>query len=181
MSRVGKLPVTIPAKTEVEIKGNVFKAKGPLGELTYTLRPDVEVVKEENEIIVRNKNASTGKYWGTTRAVISSLLIGVSEGYKKSLEIQWVGYKFENVTPAKLTMALGFAHKVDMDIPKGLKVEFDPANKNVLHVTGIDKQLVGEFASKIREKKEPEPYKGKGIRYVGEYVKKKAGKTASKS
>ncbi len=178
MSRVGKSVVAIPEKVQYEIKGTKLTVKGPMGELSMDLREDVELVKEnDTTLVVKNKNESTGKYWGTTRAVVATLFEGVSKGFKKSLEIQWVGYKFENITPAKITMALGFSHKVEMDIPTGLKVEFDAQNKNMIHVSGIDKQLLGEFAAKIREKKQPEPYKGKGIRYVGEFVRRKAGKT----
>lgn len=108
------------------------------------------------------------------------MVIGVSQGYKKSLEIQGVGYKFEIVSPTKLTLAVGFSHKVNLETPKGITVSPDAKEKNIIHIEGIDKQLVGYFAALVREVKKPEPYKGKGIRYVGEYVRRKAGKTAAK-
>ena len=108
------------------------------------------------------------------------MVVGVSEGYKKSLEIQGVGYKFEVNSPTKLTLAVGFSHKVVMEAPKGVTVAADEKEKNVIHISGIDKQQVGYFAALVRENKKPEPYKGKGIRYVGEYVRRKAGKTAAK-
>lgn len=108
------------------------------------------------------------------------MVIGVSQGYKKSLEIQGVGYKFEIVSPTKLTLAVGFSHKVSLETPKGITVSPDAKEKNIIHIEGIDKQLVGYFAALVREVKKPEPYKGKGIRYVGEYVRRKAGKTAAK-
>jgi large subunit ribosomal protein L6 len=108
------------------------------------------------------------------------MVIGVSDGYKKSLEIQGVGYKFEVNSPTKLTLSVGFSHKVIMDAPKGVTVEADAKEKNMIHISGVDKQQVGYFAALVREIKPPEPYKGKGIRYVGEYVRRKAGKTAAK-
>ena len=104
------------------------------------------------------------------------MVVWVTEGYKKSLEINWVGYKFE-VQGNKLVLSIGFSHKVEMDVPAGLKVAMDDKLKNVLHISWIDKQLVWEFASKIKAKKKPEPYKGKGIKYVGEHIRRKAGKT----
>jgi large subunit ribosomal protein L6 len=108
------------------------------------------------------------------------MVVGVSEGYKKSLEILGVGYKFEVITPKAITLAVGFSHKVVLDIPKGILITPDAKEKNIIHIEGIDKQLVGFFAALVREVKPPEPYKGKGIRYIGEYVRRKAGKTAAK-
>lgn len=180
MSRVGKAPIAIPEKVEVNIQGSKVAIKGPLWEMMFTCRNDVEIVKQENQVVVNNKNATTGKYWGTTRAVLASMVTWVSQGFKKSLEIQWVGYKFDSANADKLIMSLGYAHKVEVQIPKWLKVEIDAKEKNVVHVSGIDKQAVGQLASQIKKQKLPEPYKGKGIRYVGEQIKRKAGKTASK-
>jgi len=118
--------------------------------------------------------------WGLTRALVANMVVGVSEGYKKSLEIQGVGYKFEVASPTKIVLAVGFSHKVDIMAPAGITVAMDEKEKNIVHITGIDKQQVGYFAALIRSKKKPEPYKGKGIRYVGEYVRRKAGKTGGK-
>ena len=159
MSRIGKLPVVILEKVEITLSDNNIKVKWPLWELSFDFSPKVKVVKEENSIIVTPVDDSASALWGTTRSIINNMVIGVSEGYKKSLEINWVGYKFEVA---------------------GLKVEIDGKAKNVLHISGFDKQLVWEFASKIRAKKKPEPYKGKWIKYVGEHINRKAGKTGSK-
>jgi len=177
MSRIGKLPVIVPEKVEVNINGNNIKVKGPLGELSFDFRADqVEVKLENNEIIVSPLDEKYSAMWWTTRAVINNMVIGVTQGYKKSLEINWVGYKFE-VQGNKLILSIGYSHKVEMEIPAELKAELDAKQKNVLHISGIDKQLVWEFAAKVRAKKKPEPYKGKGIKYVWEHIRRKAGKT----
>lgn len=138
---------------------------------------------ENNEIVVSvasPDNKEDRAFWGLSRALIANMIVGVSEGYKKALEIQGVGYKFEITSPTKLTLAVGFSHKVVLDTPKGVTVSPDEKEKNIIHISGIDKQQVGYFAALIRSIKKPEPYKGKGIRYVGEYVRRKAGKTAGK-
>lgn len=176
MSRIGKLPVALSDKVSADINGNVITVKGPLGELTFTHHQTVEVLKDENSVIVKPKSEDDSAMWGTTRAVISNMVLGVTEGFKKSLEINWVGYKFE-VQGQKLVLSIGFSHKVEMEVPAGLKAEMDEKAKNIVHISGIDKQLVGEFAAKIRAKKKPEPYKGKGIKYVGEHIRRKAWKT----
>ncbi len=176
MSRIGKLPIVISDKIEASINWNDVKVKGPLGELTFTHVNSVEVVKEENTLVVNKLNDSAKALWGTTRSILSNMVEGVTNGYKKSLEINWVGYKFE-VQGAKLILSIGFSHKVEMAVPTELKIAADEKQKNVIHVTGIDKQLVWEFAAKIRAKKKPEPYKGKGIKYVGEHIRRKAWKT----
>ncbi|PID87356.1 50S ribosomal protein L6 [Candidatus Gracilibacteria bacterium] len=179
MSRIGKLPVEIPEKVEVNISGNNILVKGPLGELSFDFSSTVEVSKDDSGVVVKPKNKDAAALWGTTRAVINNMVIGVSEGFKKSLEINGVGYKFE-VSGEKIILSIGYSHKVEMIVPAGLKAALDEKQKNVLHITGIDKQLVGEFSSKIKAKKKPEPYKGKGIKYVGEYIRRKAGKTGAK-
>ena len=177
MSRIGKAPVELSDKVEATISGNNIKIKGPLWELSFDFRDDfVEVKKEDNQIIVTALSEKNSAMWGTTRAVINNMVVWVTEGYKKSLEINWVGYKFE-VQGNKLVLSIGFSHKVEMDVPAGLKVAMDDKLKNVLHISWVDKQLVWEFASKIKAKKKPEPYKGKGIKYVGEHIRRKAGKT----
>ncbi len=177
MSRIGKLPVEIPEKVEVVISGNNIKVKWPLWELSFDFRDDqVEVIKEENQIIVKPLAEKYSAMWGTTRAVINNMVIWVTQGYKKSLEINWVGYKFE-VQGQKIILSIGYSHKVEMEVPSELKAVLDDKQKNVLHISWIDKQLVWEFAAKVRAKKKPEPYKGKGIKYVWEYIRRKAGKT----
>lgn len=179
MSRIGKLPVVIPEKVEITLSNNNIKVKWPLWELSFDFSEKVKVTKEENSIIVIPVDDSANALWGTTRSIINNLVIWVSEGYKKSLEINWVGYKFE-VSGNKLILSIGFSHKVDMELPVWIKVEADEKAKNIIHISGACKQLVWEFASKIRAKKKPEPYKGKWIKYVGEHINRKAGKTGSK-
>jgi len=179
MSRIGKLPIEILEKVEVTIVDNNIKVKGPLWELSFDFSPKVKVAKEENSIIVTPVDDSASALWGTTRSIINNLVIWVAKGFTKSLEINWVGYKFE-VAWDKLTLSIGFSHKVDVAVPAGLKVAMDEKAKNIIHISGVDKQLVWEFASKIRAKKKPEPYKGKWIKYVWEHIIRKAGKTGSK-
>ncbi len=178
MSRIGKLPVVLSDKIQVEQEGMTLKVKWPLWELTYTHTDAVEVKKEENELIVVLVDDSRKALWGTTRSIIANMVEGVTNGYKKSLEINGVGYKFE-VQGSKLVLSIGYSHKVDMEMPAGIKVELDDKAKNMLHISGTSKQLVGEVAAKIRAKKKPEPYKGKGIKYVGEHIRRKAGKTGA--
>ena len=138
---------------------------------------------ENDEVVVSVANPDNKEdraFWGLSRALIANMIVGVSEGYKKALEIQGVGNKFEITSPTKLTLAVGFSHNVVLDTPKGVLVSPDEKEKNIIHISGIDKQQVGYFAALVRSTKKPEPYKGKGIRYVGEYVRRKAGKTAGK-
>lgn len=163
--------------------GKKVTVKGTKGELSLTLQEVVDVVVEGNQAqvtVTDTENAQSRAFWGLTRALIANMVIGVSEGYKKSLEIQGVGYKFEVNGPSKLTLSVGFSHKVVMDAPKGVTISPDEKEKNIIHISGVDKQQVGYFAALVRGIKKPEPYKGKGIRYVGEYVRRKAGKTAAK-
>jgi len=176
MSRIWKLPVIILEKVEVAIKGNTITVKWPLWELSFDFSDRVTVSVEENKIVVTKNDEKAGAIWGTTRSIIDNMMVGVTAGYKKSLEIVWVWYKFE-VQWTKLILSIGYSHKVEMEIPSMLKVSLDEKLKNVLHVSGIDKQAVWEFAAKVKAKKKPEPYKGKGIRYLGEQVRRKAGKT----
>ena len=179
MSRIGKLPVVLADKVEATIKDSTIVVKWPLWELTYTYSDKVEVKQEEKEIIVTPKGDDAKALWGTTRSIIANMNEGVSTGYKKSLEINGVGYKFE-VSGTKLILSIGYSHKVEMEMPTGVKIQLDDKAKNVLHISGVDKQLVWEIASKIRAKKKPEPYKGKGIKYVGEHIIRKAWKTWAK-
>lgn len=179
MSRIGKLPVAIPEKVEVKITGNNVNVKGEKGTLSFDFSSTVAVKIEENNVIVSKLDDAGKALWGTTRAVIANMIEGVSAGYTKSLEINGVGYKFE-VQGQKLILSIGFSHKVEMIVPEGIKVTADEKLKNVIHISGIDKQVVGQFASKIKAKKKPEPYKGKGIKYLGEHVRRKAGKTGAK-
>lgn len=179
MSRIGKAPVVVPEKVEVTLNGQNVSVKWSMGTIDYTFTNRVKIQKNENEVIVEPVGPNDTALWGTTRAVIQNMVTGVSEGYKKSLEINGVWYKFE-VSGSKITLSIGLSHKVDMEVPAWLKAELDEKAKNVIHISGIDKQLVGEFAAKVKAKKKPEPYKGKGIKYVWEHVKRKAWKTGAK-
>jgi len=174
MSRIGKQPVKLPSGVTVEINSTDIIVKGSKGTLSFNILSGVSV-KQEGEILtvsIENQEDKQQKaFWGLTRAMIQNMVIGVSEGYSKSLEIVGVGYKFDVKGPRKIELALGFSHKVNVDAPEGITIEADKAH---------DKQLLGYFAAYIRSLKKPEPYKGKGIRYTGEHIRRKAGKTAGK-
>ena len=176
MSRIWKSPVTLLEKVEARVDWNTIVVKGSLGELSFDFSSKMEVTVSEKEIIVTKIDDNANAIWGTTRSIIANMVIWVTSGYKKSLEIVWVGYKFE-VQWAKLVLSIGYSHKVEMDIPSNLTVVLDEKKKSILHISGNDKQEVWEFAAKVKSKKKPEPYKGKGIRYLGEHVRIKAGKT----
>ncbi|NLK12271.1 MAG: 50S ribosomal protein L6 [Candidatus Phytoplasma sp.] len=178
MSRIGNKVIQVPAGVTVEIsETNFVSVKGPKGQLEFQFNENLNIELEGTELKVSRPNNEifTRKIHGTTRALLSNMVIGVSEGFKKQLEIIGVGYRAQ-LQGNKLVLALGFSHPVELDIPAGLTVEV-PKNTEIT-INGIDKQLVGEFAANIRRLRKPEPYKGKGIRYVGEYVPRKAGKTA---
>ena len=178
MSRIWKMPVAILEKASATVKGENIVVKGPLWELSFDFSSKIKVTVNENEVVVTKNDDGANALWGTTRSIIDNMMVGVTAGYSKSLEIVWVWYKFE-VQGKKLVLSIGFSHKVDMEISEGLKVELEWKKNEILKVSGIDKQLVWEFASKVRSKKKPEPYKGKGIKYVWEKVGRKAGKTGA--
>ena len=178
MSRIWKLPVAIPEKVEASVKDNAVTVKGPLGQLTFAHSDKVKVEVKDGNIVTTPVKPEYSAMWGTTRAVLNNMVEWVVNGYKKSLEINGVWYKFE-VQGTKLILSIGYSHKVEMQAPEWVKVEMDEKLKNVIHISGIHKQDVGQFASKIKAKKKPEPYKGKGIKYLGEHIKRKAGKTGA--
>lgn len=181
MSRLAKKPISLPAGVTCTLDGSLLTLNGPKGTLSYTL-PATIVAKVEDNTILLSSTVSEGKefaYWGLAWALIRSKITGVSEGFTKELEIQGVGYRSE-IAGKKITLSVGFSHKVILEAPADLTVAQSPENPLILVVSGIDAQRVGEFAAKIRAVKPPEPYKGKGIRYVGEYVRRKAGKTGAK-
>lgn len=179
MSKVGKLPVAVPAGVNVTISGNAISVKGPKGELSQTFSPNVEVSFENGEIIVKTKNTSrqANADHGLYRALINNMVTGVSAGFSKSLIITGVGYRAE-VKGEQLVMNLGYSTDFIAMIPKGLSVATDPNGR--VTVSGIDKQQVGEFCAQIRKLRKPEPYKGKGIRYETEIIRRKVGKTGVK-
>ena len=180
MSRIGKQPVVIPTGVQVKFDGNVVTAKGPKGELKEPLHPYVKAEIKDGKVVLTAditvaRDASA--IWGMTRARLHNLINGVAVGYSKLLEIHGLGFRAE-IVGQKLTLALGKSHPVLFDVPQGITVTLDP-KKTLITVTGVSKDQVGEIAAKIRELRKPEPYKGTGIRYQGEYVRKKAGKTAA--
>ncbi len=182
MSRIGKQPVTIPAGVTVEQRtGNIIFVKGPKGELTLPLHERVKVEIADGKVtVVRTSEEKIDKsLHGLSRTLISNMVEGVTKGFTKQLEIQGVGYRAA-MQGSKLVLSLGYSHPVEFVPPKGITITIDPEKKNILTITGCNKQVIGEVAAKIRSYRKPEPYKGKGIRYVGEYVARKAGKAASK-
>lgn len=176
MSRVGKKPIEIPSGVTVTLDKNTVTVKGPKGELTRTFNPDIEIKIEENIINVsRPSDAKEHRaLHGTTRAVIANMVEGVSKGFERSLELIGVGYRAQK-QGTKLVLNVGYSHPVEIEPEKGLEIEV-PANTKVI-VKGTDKERVGALAANIRGVRPPEPYKGKGIRYEGEYVRRKEGKT----
>lgn len=176
MSRIGNRIITIPEGVTVELVDNVVTVKGPKGQLSQVMLKDITMKQEENTIILERKNENAKAMHGTMNALIANMIKGVKEGYSKTLEIIGVGYRF-NVQGQKLVVSAGYSHPVNMEIPAGLTVE---ANGNTeITIKGIDKVLVGEFAAKVREVRQPEPYKGKGIRYKDEHIVRKEGKKAA--
>lgn len=183
MSRIGKQPITLPAGVTVEITADLVTIKGSKGTLTFNILEGVSVTQDAGVLTVSVANPTAKReraFWGLTRAMLQNMVTGVSEGYTKALEIIGVGYKFDVKGPRKLELSLGFSHKVNVDAPEGITIENDKDDKNKIHLKSHDKQLLGYFAAYVRGLKKPEPYKGKGIRYVGEHVRRKAGKTAGK-
>jgi large subunit ribosomal protein L6 len=175
MSRIGKKPVPVPSGVEVTISGQTVSAKGSKGTLGVVLSDYVTVSQSDDGITVTpiNKTQSARSFWGLSRTLVSNLVTGVSEGFSSKLELQGVGYRAQ-MQGNSLKMTLGFSHDVIFDIPEGINIE-TPSQTEVV-VSGIDKQVVGQVAAKIRSYRPPEPYKGKGVRYAGEYVFRKEGK-----
>ncbi len=178
MSRVGKMPIPIPDKTKVDIVDKMVTVTGPKGTLERLIHADMSAAVEENQVIVTRPTDQKNHraLHGLTRALLNNMVLGVSEGYKKELELRGVGYRSE-LKGKVLILHLGYSHQIVMRQPDGIDIEVLPKENKII-VTGIDKELVGQVAAKIRGFRKPEPYKGKGIRYVGEYVRSKAGKTA---
>jgi large subunit ribosomal protein L6 len=176
MSRIGKKPVAIPSGVTAEIANGILTVKGPKGTLTLTLRDEISYTVDGNAIIVRPSNDSkqARAFWGMQRTLVDNLVTGVTQGYTKVLEITGVGYRATAQGPRKLKLQLGYSHDVDFDVPEGIEVK-TPDNTTV-EISGIDKQKVGQVAAEIRRWRKPEPYKGKGIKYRGEFIFRKEGK-----
>jgi large subunit ribosomal protein L6 len=176
VSRIGKQPVVIPKGVQVNIQGATVKVKGPRGELARTFPAHVRIEMEEGQVVVKRPSdeRTIRALHGTTRALIRNMVVGVSDGFSKTLQIEGVGYRAE-MKGQQLVMALGYSHPVEVEPPSGISFAVDEKAKTIT-VSGIDKELVGQVAAEIREWRPPEPYKGKGLRYVGERVRRKAGK-----
>ena len=180
MSRIGRMPIAIPAGVTVTIaENNVVSVKGPKGELVRELPVEMEIKEEEGKIIVTRPNdlKRMKSLHGLTRTLISNMVTGVTAGYEKKLEINGVGYRASKAGN-KLTLNLGYSHPVEMIDPEGVETVME--GQNIIFVRGIDKEKVGQFAAEIRSKREPEPYKGKGIKYADEVIRRKVGKTGKK-
>jgi large subunit ribosomal protein L6 len=176
VSRVGKKPVALPKGVQINVEGNTVKVKGPKGELARTFAPPVTIAMEGAELVVSrpNDSPSVRALHGTTRALIQNMITGVSDGFSKQLVVEGVGYRAE-MKGQQLVMALGFSHPVPVDPPSGITFAVDERTKTIT-ISGIDRELVGQVAADLRSWRPPEPYKGKGLRYVGERVRRKAGK-----
>lgn len=179
MSRIGKRPISIPGKVTVTVNGQLVTVKGPKGELSRTLPGEVEVVQEGETVLVNRRDESrvARQRHGLSRTLVSNMVEGVSQGFQRRLEIIGVGYRAQ-VQGKNLTLNMGYSHPVQIEPPDG--IQFAVENNTNVIVTGIDKEIVGNTAARIRAVRPPEPYKGKGIRYAGEVVKRKAGKAGKK-
>lgn len=177
MSRIGRLPVTVPSGVEVKLDGQQVEVKGPKGTLALTVAEPITISKNDAgqlEVARPNDERESRSLHGLTRTMVNNMVTGVTEGYEKKLEIVGVGYRVISKGPKQLEFALGFSHPVIVDAPEG--ITFNVETQTRFSVQGIDKQLVGEVAANIRKLRKPEPYKGKGVRYSGEHVRRKAGK-----
>ena len=180
MSRIGRLPIDVPAGVEVKIEeNNKVTVKGPKGTLTRELPVEMDIKMDNNQVVVTRPNdlKRMKSLHGLTRTLINNMVVGVTEGYKKVLEINGVGYRAQK-QGKKLTLSLGYSHPVEMEDPEGIEVTME--GQNLIIVSGIDKEKVGQYAAEIREKRKPEPYKGKGIKYQDEVIRRKVGKTGKK-
>jgi len=175
MSRIGRLPVAVPAGVDVTLEGRKLTVKGPKGTLTRELPPVVTVAREGDAIVVTRPNdeKEARSLHGLTRTLVNNMVVGVTTGYRKGLEIQGVGYRAQKIGE-KLQLSLGYSHPVEIEPPNGISFELETPTR--LSVIGIDKELVGQVAARVRATRKPEPYKGKGVRYAGEQVRRKAGK-----
>lgn len=177
MSRIGRMPVVIPKGVDVEIKGSNVRVKGPKGELLRTFPASIEIGVEEGAIVVKRSSdeASQRALHGMTRALIHNMVVGVSTGFEKVLEVNGVGYRAET-EGSKLVLYVGYSHPVKIDPPQGIRFETDAKTRQI-KISGFDKELIGQVAADVRKVRPPEPYKGKGIKYIEEKLRRKAGKT----
>ena len=179
MSRVGKKEITIPAKTSVDYKDRVLVVQGEKGTLTRTLQPavDLEIADNTNSVKIENEDRKNRSLQGLTRSLVANMVDGVSKGFERVLEIHGIGYRAE-MKGKSIVLNLGYSHPIDFPLPDGIDATVD--KNNVIRLTGIDKERVGQTAASIRKLRKPEPYKGKGVKYAEEYIQRKAGKTGTK-
>ena len=179
MSRIGKKPISLPAGVKVTVDGNIVTVQGPKGTLVQTLPEGITINQEDNQLVVQRANDSkqTRAFHGLTRALIANMVEGVTNGFEKKLEMVGVGYRAQ-MQGKKLVISIGFSHPVEIDAPEG--IDFEVPAPTRITIRGIDKQLVGNTAAHIRAIRKPEPYKGKGIKYENEYIRRKAGKAGAK-
>jgi len=175
MSRIGRLPIAIPSGVDVTLEGNRITVKGPKGELSRELAPEMSVLRDDGVLRVQrpNEDKRSRELHGLTRTLVANMVTGVTTGYRKGLEITGVGYR-ASLVGKKLQLNLGYSHPIEIDPPDGISFEVETPIR--LSVVGIDKELVGQYAAKVRSTRKPEPYKGKGVRYAGEVIRRKAGK-----
>jgi large subunit ribosomal protein L6 len=175
MSRIGRLPIAVPSGVDVQIDGRRVTVKGPKGELSRELHPDIAVNREDGNLVVTRPTEQKHhkQLHGLTRTLVNNMVVGVTTGYRKGLEITGVGYRAA-LNGQKLTLNLGYSHPIEIDPPDGISFELETPTR--LSVVGIDKELVGQVAAQVRATRKPEPYKGKGVKYAGERIRRKAGK-----
>lgn len=176
MSRIGKMPIEIPEGVKVEITGKKIFVDGPKGKLEHEFRPEIDVKVEDNMVVctIEKPGKESSAFWGLTRSLINNMITGVTKGYEKKLELIGVGYRAKQNGGDGVTITVGYSHPVEYKAPEGVSIQVE--DNTHMNVKGIDKQLVGLVAAQLRKIRKPEPYKGKGIRYVGETVRRKAGK-----
>lgn len=179
MSRIGKQPIPVPKGVKVEIQGTHIKVLGSKGTLERDIRPEIDIIQEENDLICTPKGTSKRvmAFWGMTRSLVSNMITGVDQGFSKKLMVEGVGYR-ANIADSIITLNVGFSNAVNFALPAGISAVVDKDNSITLQ--GIDKELVGATAAKIRDIRKPEPYKGKGIRYINEHIVRKVGKAGGK-
>jgi len=178
MSRIGKQPIDIPNGIKVEIKGTHVKVTGSKGTLERDIRPEIEIKQESDSLILTPKGSSKRvlAFWGMTRSLVNNMVVGVDKGFQKKLVVEGVGYR-ANVAKSVLTLSVGYSNPVEFQLPDGIAAEVD--KNNVITLDGINKELLGQTAARIRQVRKPEPYKGKGIRYEGEHIVRKVGKAGA--
>jgi large subunit ribosomal protein L6 len=178
MSRIGKEPISIPAGIKIVLKGTHISVKGGKGTLERDLRPEIEIKQDETSLTFKPLGNSKRimAFWGMTRTLVNNMIIGVIEGFEKKLQVEGVGYRVKTAG-SKLTLSVGYSNPVEFTLPQGISADVD--KNNVITISGIDKELVGQTAARIRDIRKPEPYKGKGIRYIDEHIVRKVGKAGA--